>query len=71
VIATDLQLGFLTKIEASNAGVLLHDIRTGTSPPGSFDLIHTRAVLMHLSLGVDLLPRIVSWLAPGRWLVRG
>jgi len=69
VIATDLQLGFLTEIDAPNVEVLRHDIRTGTFPPGSFDLIHTRAVLMHISPGVDLLRRIVSWLAPGGWLV--
>jgi SAM-dependent methyltransferase len=69
VIATDLQLGFLTGIDASNVEVLRHDIRTGTFPARSFDLIHTRAVLMHISPGVDLLRRIVTWLAPGGWLV--
>jgi hypothetical protein len=69
VIATDLQLGFLSEIDASNVEVLRHDIRTGTFPPGSFDLIHTRAVLMHISPGVDLLRRIFTWLAPGGWLV--
>ena len=69
VIATDLQLGFLTEIDASNVEVLRHDIRTDTFPPSSFDLIHARAVLMHISPSVDLLRRIVSWLAPGGWLV--
>jgi trans-aconitate methyltransferase len=69
VLATDLQLGFLSEIDAPNVEVLRHDIRTGTFPPGSFDLIHTRAVLMHISPGVDLLRRMVTWLAPGGWLV--
>ena len=69
VIATDLQLGFLTEIDASNVQVLQHDIRTDTFPPGSFDLIHTRAVLMHITPGADLLRRIVTWLAPGGWVV--
>jgi SAM-dependent methyltransferase len=69
VIATDVQIGFLTEIGASNVEVIRHDIRTGTFPPGSFDLIHTRAVLMHISPSVDLLRRIVTWLAPGGWLV--
>ena len=69
VIATDLQLGLLTEIDASNVEVLRHDIRTDTFPPSSFDLIHTRAVLMHISPSVDLLRRIVTWLAPGGWLV--
>lgn len=69
VIATDLQVGFLSEVGASNVEVLRHDIRTGTFPPGSFDLIHARAVLMHISPGVDLLRRIVTWLAPGGWVV--
>jgi SAM-dependent methyltransferase len=69
VIATDLQLGFLTEIDAPNVEVLRHDIRTDPFPPGSFDLIHTRAVLMHISATVDLLRRIVTWLAPGGWLL--
>ena len=69
VIATDLQVGFLSEIDASNVEVRRHDIRTDTFPLGSFDLIHTRAVLMHISPSVDLLRRIGSWLAPGGWLV--
>jgi len=69
VIATDLQLGFLAEIDAANVEVVRHDIRTDTFPPDSFDLIHTRAVLMHISPGMDLLRRIATWLAPGGWLV--
>jgi SAM-dependent methyltransferase len=69
VIATDLELGFLSQIDASNVEVIRHDVRTDTFPPGSFDLIHTRAVLMHISPSVDLLRRIVSWLAPGGWVL--
>ena len=69
VVATDLQLGFLSEIDAPNVEVVRHDIRTDTFPLGSFDLIHTRAVLMHISPSVDLLRRIVTWLAPGGWLV--
>ncbi len=69
VIATDLQVGFLSDIDASNVEVIRHDVRTDTFPPGSFDLIHTRAVLMHISPSADLLRRIVTWLAPGGWLV--
>jgi SAM-dependent methyltransferase len=69
VTATDLQMGFLSEIDASNVEVLRHDVRTDTFPPGSFDLIHTRAVLMHLSPSVDLLRRMVTWLVPGGWLV--
>jgi SAM-dependent methyltransferase len=69
VIATDLQLGFLSEIDVPNVEILRHDIRTDTFALSSFDLIHTRAVLMHISPSVDLLRRIVTWLAPGGWLV--
>jgi SAM-dependent methyltransferase len=69
VIVTDLQTGFLSDIDASNVEVLRHDIRTDEFPAGSFDLVHTRAVLMHISPSVDLLQRMVTWLAPGGWLL--
>ena len=69
VTATDLQAGFLTGIHASNLEVLRHDIRSDTFPAGSFDLVHTRAVLMHVSPDADILRRIVTWLAPGGWLL--
>jgi len=69
VVATDLQIGLLSEIDAPNVEVVRHDIRTGTFPAGSFDLIHTRAVLMHISPSVDLLHRMVTWLAPGGWVV--
>jgi SAM-dependent methyltransferase len=69
VISTDLQMEFLTAIDASNVEVVQHDVRSDVFPAGSFDLIHTRAVLMHISPSVDLLRRVVTWLAPGGWFV--
>jgi ubiquinone/menaquinone biosynthesis C-methylase UbiE len=69
VTATDLQVGFLEAIDLSNIEVIRHDIRTDTFPEGSFDFVHTRAVLMHIPTDLDLLGRIVSWLAPGGWLL--
>src|SRR5262249_57214599 len=35
----------------------------------SSDLVHTGAVLMHVSDDIDILRRMVSWLAPGGWLL--
>jgi len=67
--ATDLQLELLSAIAASNVEVVRHDVRTDDFPEQSFDLIHTRAVLMHLPDDPDLLPRMASWLAPGGWLL--
>ena len=38
-------------------------------PPESFDLIHTRCVLMHVPNRRRALQRMVGWLKPGGWLV--
>jgi SAM-dependent methyltransferase len=62
-------MGFLSEIDASNVEVLRHDIRSDAFPSSCFDLIHTRDVLMHISPSVELLQRIVTWLAPGGWLL--
>jgi SAM-dependent methyltransferase len=69
VTATDLQVDFLEADALSNVHVLRHDVRTDTFPEQSFDLVHTRAVLMHIPDDSDLLPRMVSWLRPGGWLL--
>jgi SAM-dependent methyltransferase len=69
VTATDLQLGFLNALELPNVEVLRHDIRSDSFPEGMFDLVHTRAVLMHIPANLELLVRVASWLAPGGWLL--
>jgi SAM-dependent methyltransferase len=69
VTATDLQVGWLEAIDAPNVEVIRHDIRTDTFPEGSFDLVHARAVLMHIPDDLDMLRRIASWLVPGGWLL--
>lgn len=69
VTATDLELDFLDVIDAPNVEVLRHDIRSETFPERSFDLIHTRAVLMHMADDLNLLRRMASWLRPGGWLL--
>jgi SAM-dependent methyltransferase len=69
VTATDLQTDFLNAIDAPNVEVLSHDIRKDEFPEQSFDLVHTRAVLMHIPDDVEILRRMVSWLRPGGWLL--
>jgi ubiquinone/menaquinone biosynthesis C-methylase UbiE len=69
VTVTDVETGFLDEIEASNVEVLQHDLRGETFPEESFDLVHTRTVLMHIPMDRELLGRIVSWLRPGGWLL--
>jgi SAM-dependent methyltransferase len=69
VTATDVQPEVLAAIDMPNVDVLRHDIRTDTFPAESFDLVHTRAVLMHVPADTALLQRMVSWLRPGGWLL--
>jgi trans-aconitate methyltransferase len=69
VTATDLQLGFLDAIDAPNVEVLRHDVRTETFPERSFDLVHARAVLMHIGDDLEVLLKMASWLAPNGWLL--
>ena len=38
-------------------------------PPGSFDLIHARWLLVNLPEREEVLAKAVSWLAPGGWLI--
>jgi SAM-dependent methyltransferase len=69
VTATDLQVEFLNAIGAPNVEVIRHDLRTDTFPERTFDLIHARAVLMHIPDDPELLPRMASWLDFGGWLL--
>jgi SAM-dependent methyltransferase len=69
VTATDLDTGFLSELSLPNLEVLRHDVRTDDFPLGSFDFVHERAVLMHIGERMATLRRMVSWLAPGGWLL--
>ncbi len=69
VLATDVDTRFLEKIELANVEVRRHDITRDSLPDGAFDLIHTRMVLMHLPSRDQVLPRLLSALRPGGWLV--
>jgi SAM-dependent methyltransferase len=69
VTATDLDTGFLSELSLPNLDVLRHDVTSDEFPAGSFDLVHVRAVLMHLPDRMAVLRRMVSWLAPGGWLL--
>ena len=67
VTATDLQVDFLNSIAAPNIEVLRHDLRTDTFPESSFDLVHARAVLMHIPDDPEILRRMVV-VAPSGWM---
>jgi SAM-dependent methyltransferase len=69
VTALDLDTSLLTWLEAPNLDVLEGDVLEIEFPEDSFDLIHTRLVLMHLPERRRAIERMVSWLRPGGWLV--
>jgi ubiquinone/menaquinone biosynthesis C-methylase UbiE len=69
VLATDVDTQYLEKIELPNIDVRRHDITRDALPERAFDLIHTRMVLLHLSSRDLVLPRLLSALKPGGWLV--
>ncbi|WP_329110622.1 methyltransferase domain-containing protein [Micromonospora sp. NBC_01699] len=69
VTATDLDVSFLGDLADLGVRVLRHDMYTEDFPPGSFDLIHMRYVLVHLPDQDRAISRLVSWLAPGGVLV--
>lgn len=68
VVAADLNPRFLTDLPA-NVEVRQLDIRTDDVETGSYDLVHCRALLMHLPDPRTVLARMVSALKPGGWLV--
>jgi SAM-dependent methyltransferase len=66
VVATDIKPVHLRP--APNLTVLRHDIVHETAPPGGFDLIHARLVLIHLPDRLAVLDKLVGALRPGGWL---
>jgi 2-polyprenyl-3-methyl-5-hydroxy-6-metoxy-1,4-benzoquinol methylase len=69
VVATDLDTNLLEALEDDRIEVIRHDVLVDDLPAASFDLIHCRAVLVHLSDPGLAVERMVSWLAPGGVLV--
>lgn len=69
VVATDLDVGFLSEIDAPNLEVRRHDILEDELESGAYDLVHSRFLLEHLPGYRDALARMVDALAPGGWIV--
>lgn len=69
VLATDVDMRFLERLERPGLQTLRHDVVTDPSPAPGFDLVHARFVLEHLPERDTVLDRLVAALAPGGWLV--
>ena len=69
VIATDIDTGLLDALGDARIEVLRHDVLVDDFPAGSFDLVHCRALLVHLGDPGRAVERMASWLRPGGVLV--
>lgn len=69
VVAVDIDTRLLSGIEANNLEVHRCDVTADPLPGQGFDLVHVRAVLMHLPERESVLPALVDALRPGGWLL--
>ena len=69
VLTTDLDIRFLEPLKGPNLEVCRHNIGTDHLPEATFDLIHTRLVLMHVRERDAALAQMISSLKPGGWLL--
>lgn len=67
VTATDIDTRWLGEIPG--VSVVQHDLNAEPVPPGPYDLIHARLVLMHLVNPDAVTERLLYSLRPGGWLV--
>jgi SAM-dependent methyltransferase len=69
VVATDIDPSLLEERGDSRIEVLRHDVLVDDLPDAAFDLVHCRAVLVHLGDPRRALERMAGWLSPGGVLV--
>ena len=69
VLATDLDTRHIDGRGRANLEARVHDIVTDPLDDAAFDLIHARAVLVHLPDRQQVLKRLIAALRPGGWLL--
>ncbi|MEU3571631.1 methyltransferase domain-containing protein [Kitasatospora sp. NPDC036755] len=65
VVATDIDVSWTAPAAGGVIEVLRHDVATDPPPPGGFDLVHARLVLVHVADRAEALRRMVRALRPG------
>ena len=68
VVATDVDVKFLDDLGLANVEVRKHDILNDELEENSFDLVHTRLLLMHLPRREEALKRMIAAAKPGGWV---
>jgi SAM-dependent methyltransferase len=69
VLATDIDVNWMSAEGAVDFEILRHDVSSDAPPSGSFDLVHARLVLVHVREREEALRNMVSTLKPGGWLL--
>ncbi len=69
VVAADLDLRFLQRIALPNFDVRQHDICEKDFEAGAYDLVHCRALLVHVAKPEEALGRLAEAVRPGGWLL--
>ncbi len=69
VLVTDIDTRHLGHLTQTNLSIQQHDITTDPLPAATFDLVHTRLVLLHLPQREQALARLIAALKPGGWLL--
>jgi SAM-dependent methyltransferase len=69
VTAMDIDTRFVNEIDADNLEVVQADVTATDLPRDTFDLVHCRALLMHLPSRDRVLDALVAALRPGGWLL--
>lgn len=64
VLATDIDVSWTSGIADGVIEVLTHDVAADPPPPGGFDLVHARLVLVHVTDRAEALRRMVQALRP-------
>lgn len=69
VLATDIDVSWMAGHGAPGYEVRRHAVGTDEPPAETFDLVHARLVLVHVSRRQEALQSLVSVLRPGGWLL--
>ena len=69
VVAADIDTTLLERLSHPGVETVRHDVTTDDFPVGSFDLVHCRAVLVHLLGRRRAIGRMAGWLRPGGLLL--
>ena len=69
VLATDIDLSWMTGPGERSFEVRRHEVGAEAPPPGPFDLVHARLVLVHVPRRAEVVSELIAVLRPGGWLL--